>query len=359
MSSFDSVLNNSTLSDSTSPYGECRLFQGVFAFLVQGTLGFLCVLTLIIKRQTEIPRREWNVWFLDAMKQGLGSSLSHFTNIFLSEFIVTDISGGDECQWYCIAYLLDSSFGIMFNLSFLGFIEILAAKYSDTEILKFGEYGNPPKMMLFFPQLAIWLLIVITGKIGITIVQLYLSKPLGIGIKWVLSWFHKRPPLELVLVMIIIPVIVNAVQFWLTDSFLKKDEKQQADKNNHIPLDQDSDDDLITNVKSSRRKTNSLPQNRSSNPNWFGFFNRSRSSTRSDLDHVELIDKNANALNDFEEEFDPLDDFNYDKRTTWGAIYNIFIGQNTRTRVKDSKRNLKQSTDPYISLADDDDGVII
>jgi hypothetical protein len=41
---------------------------------------------------------------------------------------------------------------------------------------------------------------------------------------FLLFWLEATPRVELVVVMIIIPMIVNTVQFWLTDMFLKHDE---------------------------------------------------------------------------------------------------------------------------------------
>lgn len=52
------------------PPAKCHLIGGLFANLIQASLAVVCIITLIIKRQQEVPQREWKVWFLDVMKQG-------------------------------------------------------------------------------------------------------------------------------------------------------------------------------------------------------------------------------------------------------------------------------------------------
>lgn len=41
---------------------------------------------------------------------------------------------------------------------------------------------------------------------------------------YALGWIEKYPILELILVIVIVPVIMNALAFWVQDNFLKKKE---------------------------------------------------------------------------------------------------------------------------------------
>ena len=44
-----------------------------------------------------------------------------------------------------------------------------------------------------------------------------------------LGWMDEYPRLELVVVMIVVPAVMNCAQFWLQDTFLKgKSEERQA-----------------------------------------------------------------------------------------------------------------------------------
>jgi hypothetical protein len=198
---------------------QCHSLKGWFGYFVQAILGIFCILTLVVKRQTEVPQRDWLVWLFDASKQSIGSSFGHFTNIFLSMTISIQIT--DECQWYCLSYLVDSSFGISLNFLFLTIVENTVMKLPRFAHIKFGDYGNPPSYTLFFSQLMIWLTIVVVTKIITYTIQVEFGEPLSVMMDFLLRETKSDPKLELVIVMIIIPVIVNSIQFWLTDMFLK------------------------------------------------------------------------------------------------------------------------------------------
>jgi hypothetical protein len=202
---------------------KCHLLGGIFSSFIQACLAILCITTLMVKRQNEVPRREWFVWFLDVMKQGVGSSFGHFSNIFLSVVIAQSLSGGDECQWYCLTYVIDSTFGTFINLLFLSCFEKVVQHYQYApEYLNFGEYGDPPNMHVFSLQLAIWLTIVILGKAIILFGLLQLIVPIDNTMSVIFRIFRNHPDLELVMVMIVIPGVLNTLQFWVTDTFLKK-----------------------------------------------------------------------------------------------------------------------------------------
>ena len=59
---------------------KCRLLGGTFSTFVQASLGIICISALVIKRQNEVPQRDWYVWYLDVMKQG--TFLLHLTFIW-------------------------------------------------------------------------------------------------------------------------------------------------------------------------------------------------------------------------------------------------------------------------------------
>jgi hypothetical protein len=241
-------------SDSTSSSASaCHLVNGVFALGVQALLAFLCITTLIIKRYQETPRREWIVWFMDASKQGASSSMGHMSNIILSIIIAESIQddNSDECQWYCTAYISDCVFGTCFNFILLMLFEriIAAVSPAHAEYFKFGVYGDPPSVLRWLPQVAIWLVIVIISKCLVLSVLFAFIHPLDVTGKAIFSHFHNYPKLELLMVMIVIPMILNSVQFWVTDTFLKlNDESLQRRPHSQLPSDSthsDINEDLL------------------------------------------------------------------------------------------------------------------
>jgi hypothetical protein len=68
---------------------KCELL-GPVGLVVQGCMGLLVVLSLVIKRQYEgdakkgIPKRRWKVWSMDVGKQLFGQGFVHFLNVWVS-----------------------------------------------------------------------------------------------------------------------------------------------------------------------------------------------------------------------------------------------------------------------------------
>lgn len=230
---------------------KCQLVGGIFAILVQVCLAFVCITTLVIKRLQEVPRRDWFVWFLDATKQGLGSSFGHFSNIYLSVVIAQSLPAADECQWYCTTYVLDATIGTACNLLLLSFFTSAVRRFPDCrENMIPGEYGNPPQLSLYLPQLAVWLVIVVIGKIFLLLSISQVIVPVDSFLSEIFRPLRQVPELELVIVMIMIPTLLNSIQFWVTDSFLKRSNDEGCDDKEAITemtglRDSSLDEDLL------------------------------------------------------------------------------------------------------------------
>ena len=223
---------------------ECRLLGGAFASFIQVCLATLCITTLAFKRFGEVPQRPWVVWALDVGKQSVGSSFGHFSNIFLSEIIATVVTGGDECQWYCLSFVLDSTLGTFANLTLLHFVESAIHSRSSLNYLQFGNYGDPPSLERWTAQLAIWLTLVIIGKLICVSILLLFSASLNDVISYLFQNLRSRPQTELIVVMIIVPGIFNVISFWITDTFLK----QQL--HTHEEISQMDSDDAFLEMRS-------------------------------------------------------------------------------------------------------------
>lgn len=208
---------------------KCQLIGGTFANLMQFSLGAICIAILIYKRQTEVPKREWLVWFLDVAKQALGSFIGHFVGIFASVIIAKNIHGADECLWYFITHVATSTFGTAVKLYLVHLLDqfILRNKITS-KYFNFGVYGNPPSLSIFSFQLTIWLLMVIISKVVTYVLLAQMLEPLDRSMSVLFKVFDGHPDLELVVVMIIVPTIMNAATFWITDNFLKKGAKTDS-----------------------------------------------------------------------------------------------------------------------------------
>ena len=198
----------------------------------------MCLGTLIVKRHNENPRRAFKIWGLDALKQGIGALMGHFSNIALSIIINKRINGnGDECLWYhhyhyhchyviiiihyiiryCLSFVVDCTVGTIINL-------LLLKSFEKLFVTKMGEYGNDllnPSLFIWFYQLVVWLIIIIISKILILVFFLQTSNKLDTILSYLFEPIQRYPNIELLLVMIIIPFTLNIAQFWVQDNFLK------------------------------------------------------------------------------------------------------------------------------------------
>ncbi|KAK3102134.1 hypothetical protein FSP39_009072 [Pinctada imbricata] len=188
--------------------------MGTLGLFIQALLAFLAFTSLIVKRYCEpiYERRPWKIWFYDTSKQGFGAAVIHFANVFLA-----DMFQGDPCTWYFISFILDSTVGIVVIYLGLKFTQILV-RHFNCLTLKFGEYGSPPQCSAWVGQCGLYILVMIIEKILMTLlVQFSFWK----DVRNFLMSPIKDPHVELVIVMFIVPLVVNAFIFWVVDNFLK------------------------------------------------------------------------------------------------------------------------------------------
>ncbi|XP_064633872.1 store-operated calcium entry regulator STIMATE-like [Lineus longissimus] len=214
----DSFQNDSSLN-STSPNGELHCatgdLLGPLGLFVQGLLAFVAFCSLIVKRfcEPKPSRRPWRIWFYDTSKQALGAAVIHFANVFLA-----DVFQGDPCTWYVVSFLLDSTIGLLVIYIGLKIAQLVVLK-KGYDTLRFGEYGSPPQCNAWIGQCALYILVMIIEKILMTcLVQFNFWKEVR---NFMMSPI-KDPHLELIIVMFIVPLIVNAIIFWVVDNFLMR-----------------------------------------------------------------------------------------------------------------------------------------
>ncbi|KAK7102874.1 hypothetical protein V1264_021033 [Littorina saxatilis] len=188
---------------------------GAFGLFVQALLAFLAFTCLIVKRYCEpkSSRRPWKIWFFDTSKQALGAAVIHFANVFLA-----DMFTGDPCTWYFISFLLDSTAGLLVIYLGLKLTQILAHR-STCKSLYFGEYGEPPQCNAWVGQTALYIIVMIVEKLLMTFLVL---PSFWVKVRKFIMTPIKDPRLELAIVMFIVPLIVNAILFWVVDNFLKR-----------------------------------------------------------------------------------------------------------------------------------------
>ncbi|XP_015238017.1 PREDICTED: store-operated calcium entry regulator STIMATE-like, partial [Cyprinodon variegatus] len=165
-------------------------------------------------------RRPWRIWFFDTSKQAIGALFIHFANVFLST-----LTEEDPCSLYLMNFLLDATLGMLVIWVAVKLVSRLV-EIKQWSLLQFGEYGDPPQAAAWLGQGGVYLLIMVLEK---GVISLVLLIPGWSKLQEVLLSYISNPQLELALVMLIVPFVVNAVMFWVVDSLTMRRCKTSKD----------------------------------------------------------------------------------------------------------------------------------
>ncbi len=131
---------------------------------------------------------------------------------------------------------MDSSIGLLLIYGCIRLIELIAVKYNYYYLI-FGEYGKPKPLLKYWMfQCFAYILIVLFEKLVITLLLLFnFWDNIRNLLLWPISKFLNLE-MELFLVILVIPFIVNVFMFWVTDNFLIMHRVRQLKHNNDIIL---------------------------------------------------------------------------------------------------------------------------
>ena len=252
-----------SISDSDST-GECRLL-GPFAILVQGALGALALLSLVYKRWRERPQRPLKIWSFDVSKQVVGSILLHLANLVMSMFSAGQISRAldavqgtpyqpNPCSFYLLNLAIDTTLGIPILIILLRVLHAafrLTALANPPESIQSGNYGSPPRYTWWMKQSLIYFLGLLGMKFCVFI--LFALFPwLGRVGDWALEWTEGNEALQVAFVMLIFPLIMNALQYYIIDTFIKKGNTDDDDSKDDDPSTDPSHPDRAFHDNESR-----------------------------------------------------------------------------------------------------------
>ena len=245
---------------------KCEMFGG-FGFLIQGILGAAAFSVLILKRYIEKPRRPWKIWFYDVAKQIISSVVLHLFNLIISAILSSDEQDADACVWYFVTVFLDCTLGAFLSYIFIWLTDGIANS-SDWTFLKTGLYyeeikiGNKKNYQLiwkkYLSQLGVWLTITLIVKI-ILLIMLKICKLFLVNLGTFFLSPFTNAKIRLVMVMIIFPVILNALYFWVVDNILKLKESDKGE----INLNEEKKQNKM-NIELNQLKEKSINRNSSS-----------------------------------------------------------------------------------------------
>ncbi|MCJ1397646.1 hypothetical protein MMC11_000842 [Xylographa trunciseda] len=230
--------------------GECQLL-GPFAIFIQAALGGLALLSLVFKRWRERPQRPLKIWGFDVSKQVVGSILLHLANLLMSmlssgQLTVSPTTTGEytanPCSFYLLNLGIDTTIGIPILIILL---RLLTYGFSKTplgnppESIQSGNYGQPPKAVWWLKQCLIYFL----GLLGMKACVFFIFKicPWIIHVgDWALRWTEGNEMVQVFFVMLFFPVIMNAIQYYIIDGFIKN---QKTSDHEPIPSEDGESDD--------------------------------------------------------------------------------------------------------------------
>ncbi|CAJ1957274.1 unnamed protein product [Cylindrotheca closterium] len=207
----------------------CKVYDSddFFTIAVQLVLAIAALLSLWFKRHFERPRRKFRTWMLDVSKQGLGACYAHVCNMFIAAVIIENVAAGgtlnDQCAWYGICYLVDTTLGLVLAVWFLKVIDILANRYDWASLKHNGVYEGPGGLIHWFNQVLVWIIIQSIAKVIIYYTMVFFAEPLAFFGGILFEPFQVNIRFELLFVMIFFPGFLNVIYFWIADHFLKAD----------------------------------------------------------------------------------------------------------------------------------------
>lgn len=209
------------ITPTTEGEPECELL-GPFALIVQGSMGLIAVLSLVYKRNQENPRRPWWIWFFDVSKQIVGSAGLHMLNLLMS--IIFSQSGLPElddnpCTWYFLNILVDTTLGVPVLWFFLFILHTTAFRLGVKDILS-GEYGEPPKWSAFLKQAVLYLIAMCLMKCVLYLFFWWMPFIDDLG-QFLISWTGFDARVQVIFVMLVFPLIMNTIQYYLIDSIIQ------------------------------------------------------------------------------------------------------------------------------------------
>ncbi|KAK9712549.1 hypothetical protein K7432_007083 [Basidiobolus ranarum] len=227
------------IPSASTPIGSCSLTDS-FALVIQGILALISLSTLLIKRHNEYPRRPLLVWFYDTSKQAFAAGFIHFLNLAISYSNRETRREMNPCEWYFSNVLLDTTIGVVTLFVLLKISAVLIHRYK-LQSLYSGLYGDPPKVQIWLKQLCLFIFISLINK-GI-IILLFLIPYVLVLAHLVLSSLRNNPKVQVVIVMLVFPLVMNTFQFWLIDQLLKAKNLFPTTLNSMIKMEFEEDVD--------------------------------------------------------------------------------------------------------------------
>eukprot|EP00929_Paragymnodinium_shiwhaense_P112695 TRINITY_DN80961_c0_g1_i1.p1 TRINITY_DN80961_c0_g1~~TRINITY_DN80961_c0_g1_i1.p1 ORF type:complete len:267 (-),score=69.29 TRINITY_DN80961_c0_g1_i1:174-974(-) len=210
---------------------ECMVLAGEEGKFVQGVLFLFCCASLLFKYWRNHGGRSIQEFGLDSSKQLCGAAWIHVLNLVFAEKLEEQFeSSGDQCDWYWLNIVIDTTLGVGVSYSVLMLFSLVIRSClpeAQAKDFESGQYKNPDgtlHMGKYVKQVMLWLLTVSIMKMTMVGLMVIGHSFLIVVAGFVLSPFDQEDSFtyKLLAVMVVTPVIMNTLQFWVTDNIIKK-----------------------------------------------------------------------------------------------------------------------------------------
>lgn len=229
----------------------CKVYDkdDFFTIFVQMMLAMFALGSLWFKRMFETPKRRFMTWFYDVSKQGVGACYAHVLNMVIASVISRNTRGEtelkDQCAWYGMSYLIDTTLGLVLAVAFVKLLDHLANKYDWPSLKKSGVYHGEDGWVHWIHQLLAWLFILTIVKMFVYLFMWGFSEQLAVVGGILFAVFENNIRFELLFVMIFFPGFLNVIYFWIADSYLQAkaehteahEDEPMKDKKEHLLCD--------------------------------------------------------------------------------------------------------------------------
>lgn len=232
----------------------CTVLPGNFGKIVQGSLALLTMATLSYKWKTDTSGRNRLMFMMDTFKNCSGAASLHFANILFARVLAPVLEGADECHWYFIEIMIDTTLGVyvefLLLMQIIGGLQYCACTAMAQDLSQHAGGGDSEQpeipsqgvcsasaqltsdqdapssqgnfsdinFVKYFKQVFMWLFVVLMMKGVMVLIMLIMAPQLIATANFLLSPVDANPNVELLLVMMVTPAIMNSLQFWLQDN---------------------------------------------------------------------------------------------------------------------------------------------
>jgi len=216
----------------------CKLV-GVLGLTLQGIVAALYGSILLGKyglersEQLQEARPFW-VFAMDCSKQVMGAAWIHVLNLVFAGVLAKVSSRGDECVWFWLNLMLDTTIGVLteyillqgINGLIVAMCKLCRNPHYANDWIESGDYFDKQQRFRpqrYFKQLFVWVVLIVSlMKASMVGLMLIFNEHLERLAEFALQPCMDNETTKLIVVSIITPGIMNAFQFWVVDNIIHR-----------------------------------------------------------------------------------------------------------------------------------------